>query len=96
MNYSYSPETVSTHYVIICDETGDLVSPNKLIEGSWDYSEIAFPNARKMLIDLLDDVAVFDNQKEAEVLAKTLAEQDGDNYTVMTIIKERVEYFVLK
>ncbi len=96
MNYNYSPNIISKHYVIICDDTGELVSSPTTEDGSWDYREIPLPNDREIIVKFMDNVWAFDDKKEADTLAKTLHKKYKNDYTVITIIKKQVEYFVVE
>lgn len=95
MSNDYSSVTVSAHYVIIQEESGELVSPVHDVDGSWDYREIALPDGNQLVMETFDNIALFDSAEAAEAVASKLRE-DGDTYTVLKVSKKRAEYFVLE
>lgn len=94
MSNAYSSVTLSTHYVIIQEESGELVSPVHDVDGWWEYREIALPSGNELVMETFDNIALFNSAEEAEAVAVKLRE-DGDTYTVMEVSRKRAEYFVL-
>lgn len=96
MTEIFSDTVLLEGFVIICDDTGELVSPDHTVSGDWNYQEQVLGEKRRLVLGSFENVKIFSDQSEADAIAAQKSAEDGDTYSVQKITRRKIELYTLE